>query len=207
MEEYKLAKKYFEKNNKNENINQNKKYINNLITKTLLSILLLIISLCFVKVNKDFKEFINKNVYNTNISFSKINQLYKKYFGDIYPIDEVIPEYNNKKTDMVFNETLIYKNKEKYKEGVKLTVGSNYLVPVLESGIIVYIGNKDNYGYTIIVQQNNGIDLWYVGVKNNNLKLYDYIEKGSLLGETNSDEIYLFYQKNGEFINYKEYLG
>ena len=38
------------------------------------------------------------------------------------------------------------------------------------------------------------------------LKIYDYIEKGSLLGETISNEMYLFYQKSGEFLDYQEYL-
>ena len=68
------------------------------------------------------------------------------------------------------------------------------------------MGNKDNYGKTIIVQQVNGIDLWYVGVENSNLKIYDYIEKGSLLGETISNEMYLFFSKSGEFLNYQDYL-
>ena len=69
------------------------------------------------------------------------------------------------------------------------------------------MGNKDNYGYTIIIEQVNGIDLLYVGVKNTNYKLYEYVEKGSLLGEASSNEIYLYYQKDGEFIDYQEYLG
>ena len=68
------------------------------------------------------------------------------------------------------------------------------------------MGNKDNYGKTIIVQQVNGIDLWYVGVENSNLKIYDYIEKGNLLGETISNEMYLFFSKSGEFLNYQDYL-
>ena len=57
------------------------------------------------------------------------------------------------------------------------------------------------------IQQVNGIDLWYVGLKNTNIKLYDYIEKGKLLGEVDTNEIYLFYQKEGKFIDYQEYLG
>ena len=207
MDEYKLVKRYLEKNKVIRHTNvSNKKWLYSILSKTLISILLLISSLCIIKVNSDFKLFIKKNVYDTNISFAKINEVYKKYFGKIYPIDELISDYKSKQSDMVFNENLTYKSKENYKEGVKLIVSTNYLVPVQESGIVVYEGDKDNYGYTIIIQQVNGIDLWYVGVKNSNLKLYDYIEKGSLLGEASSNEIYLFYQKNGEFVDYKEYL-
>ena len=93
-----------------------------------------------------------------------------------------------------------------YFDGCELNVDNNYLVPVQESGIVVFVGNKDNYGYTIIIEQVNGIDLWYVGVKNSSLKLYEYVEKGSLLGEADK-ELYLFAQKDGKFVSYKEYLG
>ena len=79
-------------------------------------------------------------------------------------------------------------------------------MPALESGIVVYIGDKDNYGHTIIIQQVNGIDLWYVGVNNSNLKLYDYIEKGSLIGEALSNDIYLVYKKDGKVLNYEDYI-
>lgn len=200
MDEYKSVQKYL---NKKKNQHEPKKIIfNSVITHILLSGILLLSCLCVIKINPSFKEWINKNVYQTNFSFAKINDTYEKYFGSVLPLTNI----NLEKTQSVFDEKLVYSNKESYKEGVKLTVSQNYLVPVLESGIIVFVGNKDNYGNTIIIQQVDGIDLWYVGVENTDLKIYDYIEKGSLLGETISNEMYLFYQKAGEFLDYKEYL-
>ena len=203
MEEYRLAKEFLNKNNKKNNNNSTKKMLISLLNRTLLSFLLLAVCLCITKLDNKYKSFIEKNIYNKNISFSKINNTYEKLFGKIYPIEKL--DKNN--TEPVFSEKLTYKSKEKYKEGVKLEVDNNYLVPILESGIVVYMGDKDNYGYTIIIQQVNGIDLWYVGVKNSNLKLYEYVEKGNLLGEVSGTNLYLYYQKDGSFIDYKEYLG
>ena len=40
-----------------------------------------------------------------------------------------------------------------------------------ESGIVVFIGDKEGYGNTIIVQRIDGIDEWYGGIVNTNLKL------------------------------------
>ena len=202
MDEYRLANKYLNKQNKNSG---SKKYFISLINRSLISFLLLIISMCFIKSNDKNKLFIKENIYNKNINFAKINKIYESYFGKIYPIEEL-----EKKTSVtiepVFSEKLAYSNKEDYKEGVKLTVEDNYLVPILESGIVVYIGEKDNYGYTIIVEQVKGVDIWYVGLKKTDLKLYDYVEKGKLLGEIDNNELYLFYQKDGKFISYKEYI-
>lgn len=197
MDEYKSVKKYLSK----QEIKPKKKIPFTIINRLFLSAILLLICLCLTKVNTDFKEWINKNVYQTNFSFAKINNLYEKYFGDIYPLEGLAVS-----TEPVFNEQLIYSEKEDYKEGVKLVVGSNYLVPVLESGIVVFIGEKENYGNTIIIQQVDGTDIWYVGVDSSNIKIYDYVEKGNLLGEALSNEIYLYYQKQGEFIDYKDYI-
>jgi len=42
---------------------------------------------------------------------------------------------------------LSYSKESVYKDGVKLTVSDNYLVPALESGIVIFIGNKEGYAY------------------------------------------------------------
>ena len=150
----------------------------------------------------DTKEFIEKRVYQDNISFAAINNFYEKYFGDIFPMDSILKD----NTRMVFNEQLVFHDQEKYLDGVKLTVDKGYLVPVLDSGIVVFIGDKEKYGPTIIIQQVNGVDVWYVGVDSSSIKLYDYVEKGDLLGEALETEICLVYQKAGEFLDYQEYL-
>lgn len=202
MDEYKSLNKYYSKKKDNKIKKDNKSILYTILNKCLISGFILVLSLCITKIIPKSKEYIYKNVYQDNISFAKINEMYKKYLGTILPFDDILVE----PTKTVFNEEFVYNNLEKYKEGVKITVDNNYLMPVLDSGIVVYKGEKENYGQTIIVQQVNGIDLWYVNVKNDSIKLYDYIEKGSLLGECINNEIYLYYQKNGEFLDYNEYL-
>ena len=51
------------------------------------------------------------------------------------------------------------------------------MVPVIESGVVVFIGEKEGYGNTIIVEQVNGVDVYYSNINPSNIKLYDYIEK------------------------------
>ena len=105
----------------------------------------------------------------------------------------------------VFSEKLSYKKSSNYNNGVKLIVDNNYLVPILESGIIVYSGIKDNM-QTIIVEQVDGVDTYYINVNISNYKLYDYVEKGQVLGEVKSNELYLKFEKNGEQLDYKKYI-
>ena len=83
---------------------------------------------------------------------------------------------------------------------------TNYLVPVLESGIVLFIGEKENYGNVIIIEGVDGVDIWYGNMKTTSVKLYDYVESGDLLGETLNDNLYLVYSKDGKFLNYEDYL-
>lgn len=172
------------------------------VNKLLISILLVLIVLICIKKNPNLKTTIKEKVFNNNISFAKINKWYKEKFGSILPIDNVIPD----DSVSVFNEQLKYKDDNLYKDGVKLTVEDNYLIPVLQSGIVIFIGEKENYGKTVIIQQVNGIDVWYGNVNNINVKLYDYVEKGSLLGNSENNTMYLVFQKDGKYLDYKEYI-
>ena len=105
-----------------------------------------------------------------------------------------------------FSEKLKYDKASIYKDGVKLTVSKNYMVPYLESGIVVFIGEKEGYGNTVIVEQVNGIAVWYCDVNSSNVKMYDYVEKGNLLGEVNTNKLYLVFQKEDKYLDYTKYI-
>ena len=167
--------------------------------KLLISIVITLIILIIIKSSSNFKNDFYNKVFNTNISFTKLKSIYNKYLGDFDILDKVIKE------ETVFNEKLTYDSSENYLDGVKLSVGVNYLVPINESGIVVYIGEKENYGNAVIVQRIDGIDEWYGNIENVNVSLYDYVSKGDLLGNVN-EYLYLVYKKNGIVLNYEEYL-
>ena len=66
--------------------------------------------------------------------------------------------------------------------------------------------NKDNYGNSIVIQGMDEVEITYGNISNSSLKLYDYIEKGELLGEVNGNNLYLVYSKDGNNLDYEEYL-
>ena len=167
--------------------------------KLLMTIIIMLIVLILIKASSSFKNEFYKKVYSSNISFTYIKELYDKYIGDSNILDKVV------KTETVFSEKLTYKSKEQYLDGVSLSVGKNYLVPITESGIVVFIGAKEGYGNTVIIQRIDGIDEWYGNIENVNVKLYDYVKKGKLLGDVNNN-LYLVFKKNGNVLNYEEYI-
>ena len=71
-----------------------------------------------------------------------------------------------------------------------------------DSGIITFIGEKEGYNNTIIVQQSNGYYAWYGNVTEK-VKLYDYVEKGTVIG-TATDEYYYVLLKDDKPVNINE---
>ena len=46
---------------------------------------------------------------------------------------------------------------------------------------------------------------WYGNIESSSLKLYDYVEKGSLVGEVNK-YLYLVFSKGDKYLNYEKYI-
>lgn len=177
------------------------KYLRSLILRSMFVIVLFLILAILSKTSPTYKDLIVTNIYEKNISFAKIKKLYDKYLGGISPLDKAV-----EKETSVFNEKLDYSNESIYHDGVKLEVNNNYLVPIQEEGMIIYIGEKENYGNVVIIESIDGIDIWYGNMETVAYKLYDYVEKNAYLGTTNGNTLYLVYQKDGKFLDYKEYL-
>lgn len=171
-----------------------------LINKALTAILLGLILLIVMEYSPKFKSFMQNEVLNKNISFGLFGKLYDKYFGEILP-------KTNDNVVQVFNEKLVYKNKEKYQDGFNLTVNKNYLVPVIEGGVVVFIGEKESIGNIITIEGENGSTITYGNIKNTDIKLYDYIGKGKYLGEVDDEKLYISILKDGEYIDIEAYLS
>ena len=168
--------------------------------KFLILVILTISVIIVLKLKPEFKINFYKYVYEDSISFTKINNWYKTKFGSSLPFSDYFEEVTP-----VFNEQLKYSDSSIYKDGVSLKVGYDYLVPALDSGIVIFVGEKEGYGKTIIVQQENGVDVWYSNLKEINLQLYDYIKDGSLIGSVD-ENLYLVFTENGEVVDYQEYI-
>ncbi len=168
--------------------------------KTLTAVLLGLVFLIVMEYIPKFKDYMQNNVLEKNISFAFLDKLYNKYFGKVLPsVDNNIQE--------VFNEKLVYTDIDKYYDGYKLKVSNNYLVPSLRNGVVVFIGEKDNYGKVIVVESSEGETITYGNIENTSIKLYDYVAKGEFLGEVKSDTLYLIVLKNGEYQEIETYIS
>ena len=169
------------------------------IFKCFLIVLIFIGFSILIKSNPKLKNDIYNKVYNSNFSFAQFKNIYNKHIGNILPFQNIF------KTKKVFNESLKYKSLSKYNKGVKLTLEDNYPIPSIKGGIVIFNGKKDGKK-TLIIEQYDGIDVWYCNLSNTSLNLYDYVEDNSIVGEAKNNELYLMFYKDGVEIDYKEVL-
>ena len=168
------------KNEKEEVKNKNilKVLFNKLFTVIIFTMFVIICS----NYSPKFKSFVIDDVLNTTMDFSKVNNIINKVTS-IFKVNKTM------------NVGLVMNNSEKYMNGVKYKLNGTEEVLVKDSGIVTFIGNKDGYNNTIIIQQSNGYYAWYGNI-NESVKLYDYVEKGSILGSASNEYYYVLYKDN-----------
>ena len=183
--------------NKKRTVKINKNKLNIFITKFMLAIIFFLVSIIYTNFSDKNLLLYKEYVFTESLPFTKIKGWYEDLFG------EVLPEGDN--TQTVFNDKLIYKEISDYYDGEKMVVNTNTLVNNLTSGVVVFSGDKENYGNTVIIQGIDGADIWYGNLNNVSINLYDYVEAGTVIGETNGDVLYLVIKKDNEFIKYEDY--
>ena len=126
----------YKKGSKNEKNNIFKIFLSKLFTVAIFSMIVIITS----NTNEQFRNFLINDVLNNTIDFSKVNNT----------LDNMSGVFKENQDKQVFNEI---SKKEEYKDGYKYTVKLNEEIIQKESGIVTYIGEKDGYNNTIIIQQ------------------------------------------------------
>ena len=180
------------KKKKNKQVN-----IKPIVTKFLLAIIFFLISIIYANMSDKNLLLYKEQVLTESLPFTKIKTWYEDLFGEVLP--------KNESTQMVMDNRLVYKAIEDYKDGEVLTLSSNTLINNLTSGVVVFIGQKDGYGNVVIIQGVDGVDIWYGNITNVSVKLYDYIETNTLIGEIQDDKLYLVIKKDNEYIKYEDY--
>lgn len=176
-----------------------KKHISIFITKFLIVIIILLFLLVLNKYYPEKTKKLKHYLYDKSLNFIKFNDLSKKIIGK-----EVFFS-PNKTSQAVINDELIANGFTSYYNGEKINVSDLLPIGSISSGVVIYKGNKDNYGKTVIIQGRDGFNIWYGNIENSNIDLYTYIEKGTLIGNAKGNYIYLVIEKDGKYYKYEEY--
>ena len=155
----------------NEIVETNKKdsnKISKLFTKILLSIILVLGCTIYVKLSPDNMAWFKENIFESNLTFTKINNWYHEVFGSVLPSV-------TEQQDLTASSNIQNVSREPYLDGYKMSSTKNSPVTSIQSGLLVFMGEKEGYGNTFIIQGVDGVDVWYGGIVDTDFKLYDYV--------------------------------
>ena len=187
----------FKKKKRNINVIDKNNNLKNLLSKFLIAIIFFLSSIIFTNISDNNLLLYKEYVLTESLPFTKIKGWYEELFGEVLP--------DSKNNQMVFDGKLLYKDIKDYYDGEELTLNNNTLINNITSGIVVFIGEKDNYNNTVIIQGVDGVDAWYGNLENVSVKLYDYVEKNTVLGQTQDDKLYLVLKKDNDYLKYEDY--
>lgn len=177
------------------------KFLFTILIKSLIVVLLFLSSMIFIRQNDKNKKIFKEKVYNNSLSFAKIYNLYSKYLGDALPFKDTIKDDTKK----VSNEKITYSSIKKEGDDYLLVVPSNYTLQSIKSGIVIEVKKDDKYKNMVKIQDKSGVNITYKNLNEVEVKLYDYVEKGEILGST-SDKLYINFEKDGKYLSYEKYL-
>lgn len=184
-----------------DNKNTLSKFLFTILIKSLIVVLLFLSSMIFIRQNDKNKKMFKEKVYNNSLSFAKIYNLYSKYLGDALPFKDTIKDDTKK----VSNEKITYSSIKKEGDGYLLEIPSNYTLQSIKSGIVIEVKKDDKYKNIVKIQDKSGVNITYKNLNEVEVKLYDYVEKGEILGSV-SNKLYINFEKDGKYLSYEKYL-
>ena len=55
------------------------------------------------------------------------------------------------------------------------------------------------------MKDSDGIDIWYSNLNNINVKMYEYVNSGDIIGECQK-KLYLVFKKDGDYLDFKKFI-
>ena len=74
--------------------------------------------------------------------------------------------------------------------GQRITIetGKGAMVEAMNGGLVLEIGEKEGFGQTVVIQHPDKRKSWYGNLSSVNVTLYQYIEKGTVVGKATDYE-------------------
>lgn len=196
-----FRKKIKNKNKKEKESHGIYKFLFTVLIKCLIVVIMFLGALMYVKKSDNNKEKFKSIVYQNSLSFAKIYSVYKDYLGDVIPFKNIFKD----NIKVVSDEKIIYDKIEKEEDGYVLSVASEYATSAIRDGIVVDVKNDNNYKNIIKIQDKEGLNVTYGYLDEIDVKLYDYVDKGELIGKCNK-KLFLKFEKDGKNLSYEKYL-
>ncbi|MFT8321337.1 MAG: M23 family metallopeptidase [Bacillus sp. (in: firmicutes)] len=159
-------------------------------------------------------EKVIRQSMNQEFNFAGVSKWYEDQFGKplaFLPIDK--KDQTNQENNQLQHYALSASGKilEDFKDNgqrIAIETGSDTTVQAMNEGTVVFAGEKEGFGNTVILQHSDKSESWYGNLKTIDVKIYSLVKKGDKVGIASgyehNDSLGLFYfaiKKGNDFIN------
>jgi stage IV sporulation protein FA len=191
----------------------------NFLFRSLLSAIIVLVLAIILKSNSPIASHVRNgltDVYNSEFQFASIQKWYEDRFGS--PI-AFLPQIIQKKgTEGNENYAVPASGKvlQSFKtdgQGILIQTELNQKVEAIKDGTVIFVGEKNQLGNTVIVQHADGSESWYGKLGSINVKYLERVDSKKVLGTVSPNEegnlgTYYFAIKMGEkFIDPKKVIS
>lgn len=176
------------------------------LIRLFVSILLIaIIAIVFQLQQKPFDIVQNKitQVMEKEFKFAVISNWYESRFGEPLTFFQENTKLKND-TEVIQASGKVLENFQTNGQGIMIETTVTK-VESLEEGLVIYAGEKEELGNTVIVQNVDGSETWYGKLDSIAVNVYDEVNKGEVLAsavvENELSTYYLAVKQNEEFVD------
>ncbi|MGM9934099.1 MAG: peptidoglycan DD-metalloendopeptidase family protein [Clostridium sp.] len=96
---------------------------------------------------------------------------------------------------------------EKNGEGIILETSLGSKVEAINEGVVIFAGEKEDIGKTVVIQHANKSESWYGNLEKIDVHLYDMVKKGNEVGQVTVSEdsskgsFYLAIKEHDKFVD------
>ncbi len=187
--------------------------------KILASVMLfLIVAILFRNQSSTFapaQEFVTSQM-STDFKFATVSNWYEGKFGKPLALLPFSKDDQAGKKEVVQNQNFsvpamgkILENFQKNGQGIMIETGKGAAVESINDGWVEFAGMKEGLGKTVIVQHSDGSKTWYGNLEEVKVKLYDHIDKRTVVGTVSAStgedkskgQYYFAIKKGDDFID------
>ncbi|WP_062355481.1 M23 family metallopeptidase [Bacillus kwashiorkori] len=150
-----------------------------------------------------------KNVMEKEFQFATVADWYESTFGKplaLFPKQNPLTEEKERSYALPASAKIV-ENFDKDNQGVTIQTVINAPVETIQSGKIIFAGEKETTGKTVIVQHKDNSQAWYGQLSEINVKVYQEVSPGEKLGIVSPSEdeftgqFYFAIKKDEQFID------
>jgi stage IV sporulation protein FA len=176
------------------------------------AILVLVVAIMFQNPSSALekpKQFVS-NTMGHSFQFAAFSNWYEEQFGKSLALLPLPNNANQEKVDSDFvvpASGKVFESFESNGQGVMVETLAHSNVEAMNGGTVTFVGNKKETGKTVIIQHADNTYTWYGQLGDVEVKLFDFIKTGDVIGKTTVLEdgskgmFYFAIQKDNEFID------